>query len=369
MKWTLVFAAAAPVLLASPAVAQAHHPGMEMPPAATARPVAPPKPATQPQIDHGAMGQAPARTPARPAPPAPRRTAAPTVDHRAMGHGANDQAATPAEKPAEAGTSPAPVMSGMDHSAMAAVPAEVGNEPPPEAPTDHAAEQFYGASQMATSRAQLRREHGGAVVSKVMLNYAEASFGEGAKGYRWDGEAWIGGDINRLVIKSEGEGEESAVGDAEVQALYSRAIGPYFDVQAGIRYDLEPSPNRTYAVVGFEGIAPYWFDTDGAIFVSNKGDVSARLSGSYDSRLTQRLILQPRAEINLAVTSVPERGIGSGVTDVGVGLRLRYEIRRQFAPYVGVSYESKVGDTADYARADGEYVGSVRVLFGVRAWF
>lgn len=343
MKWTLVGVAAAPVLLASPAFAQAHHPGMQMPPPATVQPAPLPKPATSPPMDRGAMG-----------------------------HGANDQTTTPVEKPAEAGTPPESAMNGMDHGAMpgmGAMSAEVGNEPPPEAPTDHAAEQIYSASQMARSRAQLRKEHGGSVVSKVMLNYAEASFGESETGYRWDGEAWIGGDLNRLVIKSEGRGDESTVGDAEVQALYSRAIGPYFDVQAGVRYDVEPSPIRTYAVVGFEGVAPYWFDTDGAIFISNKGDISARLSGSYDSRLTQRLILQPRAELNFAATRVPERGIGSGVTDIDIGLRLRYEIRRQFAPYFGASYERKFGDTADYARADGRDVSSTRVVLGVRAWF
>ena len=193
---------------------------------------------------------------------------------------------------------------------------------------------------------------------------------KGSDGFRWDGEAWLGGDINRLVLKSEGGGAfSSGVDSAEIQALYSRAIGPYWNVQAGVRHDFQPNPSRTYATIGIEGLAPYWFEVEGALFLSDKGDVLARAEGYYDQRITQRLILQPRVELNFSAQDVPENRIGSGLSNAELGLRLRYEIRREFAPYVGISYERKVGDTARYARADGEGVGGTSFVLGVRAWF
>jgi copper resistance protein B len=223
---------------------------------------------------------------------------------------------------------------------------------------------------MAEARRQMMFEQGGQPFYQVMFNLAEYQAREGADGFRWDGEGWFGGDINRLVVKSEGSGAfGEGVEDAEIQALYSRAIGPYFNLQAGIRYDFEPNPSRTYAAIGFEGLAPYWFEVEGALFLSDKGDVLGRLEGYYDQRITQRLILQPRAELNLAAQDVPENGIGSGLSDVELGLRLRYEISRQFAPYVGVSWDRKLGDTADFARAAGEDPSSTSFVFGIRTWF
>ncbi len=271
------------------------------------------------------------------------------MNHGAMDHGTMDHGA-------------------MDHSAMT-MGESVGNEPPPPAPLDHAAERFYNAEDMAAARGQLRREHGGAIVSNVTVDMAELRFGDDATTFHWEGEGWIGGDIDRFVLKSEGEANEDDVARAEVQALYSRAIGPYFDLQAGVRYDIEPSPNRAYAVLGFEGVAPYWFETTGALFVSNEGEVSARLEGSYDARLTQRVILQPRAEINLSARDIPELEVGAGVTDVELGLRLRYDVTRNFGPYVGVAYETKLGDTADYASAAGDDESETRFVLGVRARF
>jgi copper resistance protein B len=245
----------------------------------------------------------------------------------------------------------------------------VGNEPPPEAPSDHAADNVFDPSVMQRAREQLQREHGGAVVSQVMLNLFEYQLGEDDGGYRWDGEAWIGGDINRLVLKTEGEGDEEELESGELQVLYSRAISPYFDVQAGVRHDFEPSPTRTYATVGVEGVAPYWFELDAALFLSDHGELSARAEGSYDVRLTQRLILQPRAEVTLAAEDIPELGVGSGLSEAELGLRLRYEIRREFAPYIGVTLDQKYGDTADFARAAGEDTSDGRVVIGLRAWF
>lgn len=204
----------------------------------------------------------------------------------------------------------------------------------------------------------------------VLLNVAEWQPRSGDDGYRWDGEAWYGGDINRFVFKSEGEGlRREGLESAEVQALYSRAITPYFDLQAGIRYDFRPDPSRTYVTVGVEGLAPLFYDVDAAVFLSNKGEVLARLGAWYDQRITQRLILQPRAEINLSAQNVRETGVGSGVSDVEFGLRLRYEIRREFAPYIGVSFERKLGRSADYARLAGEGRGNTSLVVGIRTFF
>jgi copper resistance protein B len=222
---------------------------------------------------------------------------------------------------------------------------------------------------MAVARVQLQREHGAATTWKVMANLAEYQARAGADGYRWDGQAWFGGDIHRLVLKSEGEGTRGeGVEAAELQALYSRAVGVYTDVQVGIRQDFEPRA-RTYATIGFETLLPYWFDLEGAAFLSNKGELLARLEGLYDLRLTNRLILQPRAELNFAAQDTAATRTGSGLTNAELGLRLRYEIRREFAPYVGISWDRKLGGTADYARANGGDVEATSLVVGVRAFF
>lgn len=246
-----------------------------------------------------------------------------------------------------------------------------GNAPAPAAPTDSYADRIYSPAAMAAAREDLRNEHGGAKIAMVLFNLAEYQARKGRDGFRWDGSAWYGGDINRLVLKTEGEGAFRGTGveSAEVQALYARAVGPYTDIQLGVRYDFKPNPSRVYATVGFETLAPGFFDVEGALFLSNKGDLLARFEGYYDQRITQRLILQPEAEINLALQDVRENGIGSGLSDIELGLRLRYEIKREFAPYVGVSYERTFGDTARFARAEGEGAGSTSLVLGIRTWF
>lgn len=246
----------------------------------------------------------------------------------------------------------------------------VGDAPPPPPPTDHYADRTFGTQAMSSARAEFQKENGGQTFSQIMINLAELQIGDNHPGYRWDGEGWFGGDLNRFVVKSEGNGSAShGLDEAEVQALYSRAVGPYFDLQAGVRQDIRPTPARTYATVGFEGLAPYWFQTEGALFLSNKGDLLGRLEGYYDQYITQRLVLQPRVELNFAAQDVPNDKIGSGLSDAELGLRLRYEIRREFAPYIGVSWDRKVGRTADYARAEGENPSSLNFVIGIRAWY
>ncbi|MFL0414874.1 copper resistance protein B [uncultured Sphingomonas sp.] len=291
-------------------------------------------------------------------------------DHAAMGH------CTPAA-PVEA---PAPAPAGgcsPEHAAMghckAARPAgtdqPAGNAPPPKPPTDRAAARFYDPAAMAAADRAMRAEHGGMRTGQVLFNLAEAKARRGRNGYAWDGEGWFGGDVDRLVIKSEGEGAFGGpVEAAEVQALYARAIDPYWNLEVGVRQDLGRRPRRTYATVAVEGLAPYWFDVEGALFLSDKGDVLARAEAWYDQRITQRLILQPRAEFNLAAQDMPAERIGAGLSQAEAGLRLRYEVAREFAPYVGVAWERRFGATARYARADGEGTGGFSFVLGVRAW-
>jgi copper resistance protein B len=239
---------------------------------------------------------------------------------------------------------------------------------PPAPVTDHAADAVYDPAAMAAARAVLRQEHGGDSFTQVMANIAEYQAAPGG-GYRWDGQAWIGGDIDRLVFKTEGDGDRRHGLDAgEVQGLYAHAIGPYFDIQAGIRQDIGRGA-RTYATVGAAGVLPYEFDVQAAVFVSGRGEVLARLEGAHDLRITQRLILQPRAELNFAVQDTVQTRTGSGLSDAELGLRLRYEIRREFAPYLGVSYDPKVGQSARYARLYGEDPGGVSLVAGIRSWF
>lgn len=243
------------------------------------------------------------------------------------------------------------------------------NEVPPVI-TDHAADRVFDPQSMAAARALLKGEHGGEPVSMFIVNILELQSRKGEDGYRWDGEAWYGGDSHRAVLKFKGEGDlKGPVENAEVQALYARPIGPYFNLQAGVRYDAEPNPSRGYATIGFEGLAPYWFEVGGALFLSNKGDVYARLEGYYDLNITQRLVLQPRAEIDIAAQDVPELMTGAGISTVEAELRLRYEIRREFAPYIGISFERKTGQTAAMARAAGERVQSTSLVAGVRLFF
>lgn len=247
---------------------------------------------------------------------------------------------------------------------------EIGNMPAPSPPTDHAADAVFGADQMAKSRMMLRHENGGVPAYSIIFNIAEYRVQKGADAYRWDGEGWFGGDIDRFVVKTEGEGAiRGGIESAEVQALYSRAIDPWFNLQAGIRQDFKPGPARTYATVGIEGLAPYWFEVEGALFLSDKGDLLGRIEGYYDQRITQKLILQPRVELNFAAQDVPANGIGSGLSEAELGLRLRYEIKREFAPYIGVSWERKFGDSARFAGAAGDRAEATSLVLGIRAWF
>jgi copper resistance protein B len=185
----------------------------------------------------------------------------------------------------------------------------------------------------------------------------------------WDLQGYYGSPTSRFWFKSEGEGTfGETVDDAEFQALYSRAFAPFWDVQVGVRQDLA-GPDTTYGVIGVQGLSRYMFEVDAALFVSHRGDITARIEGEVDQRITQRLILQPRAEVNLSAQDVPRLGIGSGIDQVEIGIRLRYEIIREFAPYIGIEQSWRVGGSADYARARGEDASVTNFLVGIRFWF
>jgi copper resistance protein B len=169
-------------------------------------------------------------------------------------------------------------------------------------------------------------------------------------------------------LKTEGEALGHELEFAEVQGLYSRAVGRYTDFQAGVRYDFEPN-GVAYATVGLETLLPYWIEVEGALFLSQDGDAFARVEGSHDLRFTQRLILQPRVELTLAAQDVPGSNIGSGFAAAELGLRLRYDVRREFAPYFGVNFETSLGRTADLVRASGGEVDDISFVVGLRGWF
>lgn len=243
----------------------------------------------------------------------------------------------------------------------------VGDAPAPPVITDSLADRVFGTPAMDRARGVLEDEHGGARVFKLQAD--ELEWAPRDDRYAWEVEGRWGGDIHRLAFKTAGEGDEGdGLEAAEVQILYSRAVSRYTDVQVGLRYDIEPR-SRTYAAVAVDTLAPYWFEAEAALFLSEDGDLLARLEGSYDFRLTQRLILQPRAELQFAAQDMPDVEIGSGLSSGELGLRLRYEVRREFAPYIGLNLERRFGNSADFARAAGEDVDKASVVIGVSVWF
>lgn len=258
---------------------------------------------------------------------------------------------------------------GHDMSAAAVDPPVT--PPPAEALSgpENAADSVWGRAAMDPSRAVLLREHGDMPASKLLIDQFETRFQDGRDGYFLNVEGWYGGDINKLWLKSEVEGEYGHKPEqAEFQALWSRAINPWFNLQTGVRLDAEPD-TRGHFVLGVEGLAPYWIEVDAAAFLSDKGDVTARFEAEHDMRLTQKLILQPRVELDFALQDIPRQQVGSGVSKAETGLRLRYQVDPQFAPYVGVNYERTFGDTRRFAKAEGGKANSLSFVVGLRTWF
>jgi copper resistance protein B len=208
-----------------------------------------------------------------------------------------------------------------------------------------------------------------AIFAHAIFNQLEGRWNGSNTQFRWDGQGWAGSDYDKLWIKSEGTLSNGALEDSQQQFLYSRAITTYFDLQGGLRSDIDSQPTRNWAAFGIQGLAPYFFDLELTGFVSGQGHLAAKLQGSYDLLITQRLILQPQIELNIYSKADPARLTGPGFSDIDTGLRLRYEFSRQLAPYIGVVYEGKFGQTANFVRQAGGNTGDVRFAFGLRVWF
>ncbi|MES2822323.1 MAG: copper resistance protein B [Pseudomonadota bacterium] len=209
-------------------------------------------------------------------------------------------------------------------------------------------------------------ENSDPLLTHLMLNQLEVSEHNGSA---LEAQAWVGKDFHKLWLKTDVERRDSNTEDAEIQVLYSRALNPFWDLQMGARHDLKPTPDRTWGVLGVRGLAPYFFDLDAALFVSDSGHTAARFSVDYELLLTQRLILTPTIEINFYGQNDTETATGSGLSDAKTGLRLRYEIQREFAPYVGIQWQKKFGNTADFDKGTGDVVSDMELVVGLHAWF
>jgi copper resistance protein B len=256
---------------------------------------------------------------------------------------------------------PKPQEPGQDPHAGHGLPADAPREPiPPVTDADR---------QAAFPDVRGHSVHDRAIHYFVLFDKLEWQPGDGHTGASWDNTGWVGGDIDRFWFRTEGEAEGGSVDDAQVHALYGRAIGRWWDVVAGIRQDVRPGSPRTWAAVGIQGLAPYWFEIEATAYVAAGGRTHARLETEYELLLTNRLILQPLLEVDIYGKSDPERRIGAGLSRMQAEARLRFEIRREFAPYVGVAWFRRFFGTADLARERGEDVSGARLALGARVWF
>lgn len=323
--------------------------------------------------------------PATPAPPAAGMHDMSTMDHGSMpemDHGAMDHGAmsgmdhgSPPAAPATSGHA----MPGMDHQAMpgmshgaahdmAAMPGmTMGPMQGGRAPADARSGDYSDG--IAATPAYRLHEHGSTRVGMLLVDQLEAFHGHDGDGQSWEAEGWYGSDTDKLWLRSEGERSRGRLEDGEVEALWNHAVAPFWSTQLGVRHDFGAGPRREWAAFGMQGLAPYWFELEATAYVGTAGRTAARLRADYELLFTQRLILQPELELNLYGKSDPARGIGSGLSDAKLGLRLRYEIRREFAPYIGVVWTRRFGASADFARDEHQAVFDRQWVAGVRLWF
>lgn len=333
----------------------------------------------KPAIDHAAMGHEVQAVPADHsgmdhAAHAPARAEAPaaidhaTMDHAAMGHDVPSAPAAPAQPQStdHSGMDHTGMdHSGMDHSGMGhgarAVAPTAPIEPIP-VPTD-------ADRAAAFPPVQGHLVHDNGIHSYVLLDQLEAWDADRGAGLGWGGQAWIGTDLDRVWLRSEGERVDGHTEAASVEVLYGRSVARWWDVVAGIRHDFQPGGSQDFAAIGLIGLAPYKFEVAATAYIGQSGQTAATVEVEYETLLTNRLILQSMLEANLHGRDDARRGIGSGLGTVEAGLRLRYEFTRRFAPYIGVVHERAFGNTADLRRGDGEGVDDTRVVAGLRFWF
>lgn len=272
-----------------------------------------------------------------------------TMDHSTMDHGSANHAQMD--------------HSTMDHAAMGHGTAPVApREPIPEVTDADRAAAFPPINHDAM-------EHAPNVHSLLLINRLEHWGGQHGTGQAWEASGWVGSNINRLWVRSEGERSGGRTESSDLEVLYGRSVSPWWDVLVGVKQDFRPADSRTWAAFGIQGLAPYKFETSATAYVGEGGQLAATMEVEYELLLTNRLILQPLVEATLAARDEPEHGMGAGLNKVEAGLRLRYEFSRRFAPYIGVSHERLFGDTADYHQAAGEHTRDTRWVAGVRVWF
>ena len=333
-----------------------------------------------PAMDHSKMPGMTASPPAE-GMSMPAADSMPAMDHSKMDHGSMNQSAQPVMQPVKSGT--ADGMAGMDHGNQPAVQSAKpgmdhgemnmqGGSAPADARDPHANSGGFtldsGAYALPPSqRLHLADEHnfGSLLIDSLEKSYTRNN----GNSTSYDTQAWFGRTYNRLVIKAEGEVAKGKLQEARTELLWGHAIATFWDTQLGVRYDSGVGPDRGWLAFGVQGLAPYWFEVDATAYAGENGRTALRLGAEYELLLTQKLILQPRIELNLYGKSDVERGIGSGLSEAQTGLRLRYEFTRQFAPYIGVERVSKFGQTADLARDEGEKSAVTRWVAGVRFWF
>jgi copper resistance protein B len=211
--------------------------------------------------------------------------------------------------------------------------------------------------------------HDNAVQSYVLFNRLEAFDADHGAGQAWEGQGWIGTDTNKLWFRTEGEREDGRTHQADLEVMYGRPIAPWWDLVAGVRHDFQPGPSRDWAAIGVIGTAPYKFEVEATAYIGSNGRTAARVEADYDVLLTNRWILQPLIEAEFNGKDDAQRGVASGLSTVEAGLRLRYEITRKFAPYVGVVHERAYGGTSDFREAEGLEASDTRVVAGIRVWF
>jgi copper resistance protein B len=217
-------------------------------------------------------------------------------------------------------------------------------------------------------------DHGGHTVHdksinfKVLFDQFEAQLVHGEPGTRWDSRSWIGGDVHRLVVRTEGDAVDGVIDAAEAQLLYSRAFSPWWEAVAGLRFDARPTPSHTWLAIGVQGLAPQMIDVQATAYIGESGHLAARFELEHDLHITQRIVFQPLVELSVSGSDDPDRGIAAGLSTGEVGFRFRYEIKRELAPYAGVVWHRKLFGTGDFARNRGEDAGGWHVVAGLRFW-
>ena len=282
----------------------------------------------------------------------------------AAGIGAHDAGAGAPSAPDSA-----PVAAPPDHAMPAMGNMDMSGMQGGSAPSDARDPDYSDGEGMSTMPGMSASMNDDARFGKLLLDQLEYVHAAGANGIALDAQAYYGGDVDKIWLKVDGERSDGHLRDTRSEALWAHAASAFWDTQLGVRHDFGAGPARTWAAFGVQGLAPYWLDVEATAYVGQSGRTALRLEAEYDLLLTQKLILTPDLEINAYGKRDPARRLGAGVSNVEFGLRLRYEVTRQFAPYLGVDWNRRVGGSADLARAAGEPAFEHAIVAGIHVWF